>query len=473
MDKKFITLIKDIIIFAIGTIGSKMVLFILVPLYTNCLSPDEYGVADLVFTLSQLLLPFLCLGIYHAVIRFGLDKNENADNILMCGIFIALIGMLFIVCLTPVIGLYSNLRQWRWYFCTYVILQMFYSIFQNYAKAIGKNKIYSIVSIIYTFVLALLNVWFLLYKNWGIRGYLMANVLATAAAVLILMIVCKIFTLNRRANFSVAILKKMLKYSMPLILDGAIWWIIQSSNKLFVENFLGSEQLGFYTVATKIPALMYIVVTIFSQAWGISAIREVDNENDNHFYNNIFSIYVNLTFFICICLVAIIKPFMSIYVNETYFSSWKYIPLLLAGNAFLSIADFFGVFYNALKKPVKNMLVSLVSAIVSVLISVLLMKYIGIWAAVISTFFAYFILMWVRLIDIKKYIHIKINWRLFLFNQLLLIVFSILIVLDFHISIISAVVIFLFLIANRKIILRIVKKLITMIRGIGNNGRNI
>ena len=53
------------------------------------------------------------------------------------------------------------------------------------------------------------------------------------------------------------------------------------------------------------------------------------------------------------------------------------------------------------------------------------------------------------------------------------IVFSILIVLDFHISIISAVVIFLFLIANRKIILRIVKKLITMIRGIGNNGRKI
>ena len=464
MNDKSKSLIKDTITFAIGTIGSKLILFILVPLYTNCLTPEEYGIADLVFTLSQLILPFVCLGIYHAVIRFGLDKNESADNVLLCGLFICLLGALFTVCITPIFALYESLKPWKWYFCSYIILQMFYMVFQNYAKSIGKNKTYAVVNIVYTLVLALLNILFLLYRNLGIRGYLIANILAVGVVVIILMFSCGVFTLWKRAKFNALTLKKMLKYSMPLILDGIIWWVIQSSNKLFVENILGNEQLGFYTVATKIPALMYVVVTIFSQAWGISTIKEVDNENDSNFYSSIFSIYTCLIFFICIALVAVIKPFMKIYVSEVYFTSWRYIPLLLVGNAFLAIADFFGVFYNALKMPVKNMFVSLVSAVISVLISLLLMVHIGIWASVLSTFFAYFIMMWVRLVDVRRYIHVLINWKLFLFNQLLLIAFAVLIVLDFYILITSAIVIVLFTIVNRKDILGILKEIKTIIK---------
>lgn len=459
MNNKSKSLIKDTITFAIGTIGSKLILFLLVPLYTNCLTPEEYGIADLVFTLSQLIIPFVCLGIYYAVIRFGLDKNESADNVLLCGIFISLLGAVFTVCVTPIFGLYESLKPWKWYFCSYIILQMFYLVFQNYAKSIGKNKTYAVVSIVYTLVLALLNILFLLYRDLGIQGYLIANILAVGVAIIVFMFSCRIFSLGKRARFNATTLKKMLKYSMPLIIDGIVWWVIQSSNKLFVENILGDEQLGFYTVATKIPALMYIVVTIFSQAWGISTIKEVDNENDNTFYSNIFSVYTCLTFFICFALVAVIKPFMTIYVSQVYFTSWKYIPLLLVGNAFLAIADFFGVFYNALKMPVKNMIVSSISAIISVLISLLLMVHIGIWASVLSTFFAYFVMMWVRLIDIRRYVQVLINWKLFIFNLLLLIAFAVLILLDFYIFITSVVVICLFFIANRKDIFGIIKEI--------------
>ena len=450
MEKKHIALIKDILIFAIGTIGSKFIMFVLVPLYTNCLTPNEYGVADLVFTLSQLLLPFICLGIYHAVIRFGLSKNENPDNVLLCSLIIALFGALFTVCITPLVGLYKSLNEWKWYFCTYIILHMFLSIFQNYTKAIGKNQVYSIVSITYTIVLAILNILFLVYGKMGVRGYLLANVLATIVPVLIFMLVGKVFSLNKRAVFDAKLLKRMLKYSMPLMIDGTLWWLIQSSNKLFVDLFLEPEMLGFYTVATKIPALMYVIVTIFSQAWGISTVKETENANDSNFYKNVFAIYTCLTFFICIAIVSVIKPFMTIYVSSEYFISWQYIPLLLAGNAFLAISDFFGAFYNALKMPIKNLTVSAIAATVSVLISLLTMKYVGIWAAIFSTFFAYFIIMWIRLIDIRKYVDIKINWMTFVFNQLILLLHALLITLDFHILLVSIIAIASFLIINFK-----------------------
>ena len=327
---------------------------------------------------------------------------------------------------------------------------MYLSVFQNYAKSIGKNKTYAIISIAYTFILAILNILFLLYGKMGVRGYLLANVISTAVAVLIFMIACNVFALPKSAKFNRTLLRQMLKYSMPLMIDGVLWWLIQSSNKLFVELFLGTDILGLYTVAIKIPVLMYVVVTIFSQAWGISTIKEVENANDNDFYKNVFLVYTFLAVFVCITIVSVIKPFMSIYVSEEYFISWKYVPLLVVGNLFLAISDFFGVFYNALKKPIKNMIVSLVAAVTSVSISIFTIRYIGMWAAVFSTFFAYFVIMWIRMIDIRKIIHIKIDWVRFFLNLLIVITHSFLVTLDFHPVLISVVVFLLFGIVNMK-----------------------
>ena len=215
----------------------------------------------------------------------------------------------------------------------------------------------------------------------------------------------------------------------------------------------------FYTVAIKIPALMYVIVTIFSQAWGISTVKETENSNDSKFYSNVFKIYTFLTFFVCIMLVSIIKPFMSIYVNPNYFLAWQYTPLLLIGNAFLAVSDFFGAFYNALKMPIKNMIVSAVAAFVSVLISVSTIHYIGLWGAALSTLLAYFVIMWVRLVDIKKYIEVKINWATFIINQIILITHAGLISLGYNILLVSVISIVCFILINFKLLTSTLSKL--------------
>lgn len=45
MNNKYNKLVKDTLIFALGSIGSKFILFFLVPLYTNCLTTEQYGIA--------------------------------------------------------------------------------------------------------------------------------------------------------------------------------------------------------------------------------------------------------------------------------------------------------------------------------------------------------------------------------------------------------------------------------------------
>ena len=163
--KKFGSLIKDTLIFALGSIGSKFMLFILVPLYTNCLTPEQYGTADLIFTISQLAMPILTLTIYDAVLRFGLSKDENPSSVLLCAIIVWAIGSVLSLAFTPLLGFYKSVAEWKLYLSLYMIVQMLFYIEQSYLKTVDKNKLYAVVSILHALFLALFNVCLLVWAD--------------------------------------------------------------------------------------------------------------------------------------------------------------------------------------------------------------------------------------------------------------------------------------------------------------------
>ena len=87
-------LIKNTIIFTLGNLGSKLISFFLIPLYTNALTTAEYGVVDLVATVGTVAVPLLTLNICESVMRFALDKDANTRKITQIGTGIVLIGMM-------------------------------------------------------------------------------------------------------------------------------------------------------------------------------------------------------------------------------------------------------------------------------------------------------------------------------------------------------------------------------------------
>ena len=76
---KYKKLISNTVIFAIGTFSSKVLVFLLMPLYTRVLSDAEYGITDLIVQTGNLLLPLASLGIvnerriHH---RFGYNPDR-------------------------------------------------------------------------------------------------------------------------------------------------------------------------------------------------------------------------------------------------------------------------------------------------------------------------------------------------------------------------------------------------------------
>ncbi len=437
MSSRYKSLLKDTLIFGLGNLGTKLILFLMVPLYTNFMSDAEYGIADLVFTVSQFLAPFLSVVIYDAIIRFGLSENERKEDIILVGVTVWGLAAALGLILTPLIGFYKAMSEWKWYLYIYVISSIADSIGYSYLKAKGKNKIFALLSIVQTALMASLNVFFLVYRSMGIRGYLLAYIFSEIMVDICLFVAAGIGPDLRKAHFDRELFRRMVFFSSPLILNNVSWWVIQSSDKVMVEAMVSAAALGIYTAAAKIPALINVMVTIFQQAWGISAVKEFESSNDRKYYSDVLRYLFLFISGACIFFVAIMKFFMNYYVGKDFIDAWYYVPLLLVSAVCAGIAGFFGSLYSALKKSINNMLSTATAAAVNIILNFIFIPLVGIWGAVIGTVAAYFTIAFYRLFDVKRFVSIEIKWRTFLPTLAVIVIQAVLVSIDYHIYLAS------------------------------------
>lgn len=455
MNAKVSQLLKDTLIFAIGSLGSKIVLFLLVPLYTNVMTADEYGTADLVITIGQLLVPFVALVIHDAVLRFGLSKYENKEDVLLVSFIVLAAGSLVAVAITPLFAFYQAVANYRWLLCGYVIAYMASNIEFTYLKVAGKNRLYAGLGIVQTLTMALFNIILLSVFDMGVEGYLLANIVALGVIDVAVFLAGGFASCLHIAKFDKALLKRMLAYSTPLVLNNISWWVIHSADKVMIEWALGASALGLFTVASKVPSLINTVVNVFQQAWGISSIKEIESSNDASYYSGVFQIYSTLCMGACIALVAVIKPFMFVYVGAEYFESWHYIPLLLVAAALSGTASYFGAMYAALKKSVNNMLATLISALINVVLCAALVEFFGVWAAVLGTLAAYLTLFFVCMFGVLRFVKFDVRLKRYIACLIVALIQAVLVSADFHIYLVSLAAVLVFALVNRDLPLMI------------------
>ena len=97
MKKKNKSLIKNIGVFTVGSFGSKILSFLLVPLYTTTLSTEEYGTVDIITSTVALLMPILVLSIFDATLRFGMDSKYQKEDVLSTSVNIGIKGILVLL----------------------------------------------------------------------------------------------------------------------------------------------------------------------------------------------------------------------------------------------------------------------------------------------------------------------------------------------------------------------------------------
>lgn len=424
MNKRTKVLLKNLSILTISNFASKILVFILVPLYTSVLSTDEYGTYDLIVSTVSLLVPILTLNIIDAVMRFLMDKDCNKTQVATIGIKFILISifivaiMLFIIksfgLIPKLNGLYIYIFM---YFCFYVFNQ--YCI--QLAKGLDKVKEMGIAGVLGTLVMLLTNVIFLLVFKWGLIGFFLANILAQVIPVLYFAISLKIWNYIDFNNKNKRQAIEMLVYCMPLIASAVGWWINSGSDKYVVTFFCGIAANGILSVAYKIPSVLNTFQSIFMQAWQISAIKEYGEQDTALFYGNTFKVINAMMCIVCSVFIFMTKQLAKILYAKDFYIAWKFMPFLLVSSVLNCASGFLGPILSA-RKDSKSMAISAIfGAIINLILNVIFVFYMGAQGVTIATVIASFIIYEIRKIAVGKDIEIS-GYKTIFITWLLLII---------------------------------------------------
>lgn len=417
-NKSFKTLITNTVIFAIGSFSSKLLVLILVPLYTACLSPAEYGTTDLIAQTANILIPIFTLSVAEAALRFGLDSVEELDKkkVYTVCMSVFILGMAVMSLIFPILSMLDYIDGYALILFIYVCTSSLRQIHMFFTRGLRRVKIFAIDGVICTLVMLLLNILFLLKLNMGITGYLLAIILSDLVSSIFLFVSGRLWRYISPKSFDKDLAVSMVKYSAPLMSANLLWLVTSISDRFIVNIFHGEAVTGINSIAYKIPTVLTTVFTMFSQAWNMSAISENSSKDREKFYTDVFRYSQSFMYILTAGILLLIKPVTKVWINAQYFESYLYSPILTVATVFTCFNTFLGSVYIAEKKTKHSFYTSLSAGIINLVLNFALIPKFGIYGAAAATFAAYFLVFFYRLFDTRKLIHYEFSMPKILIN---------------------------------------------------------
>lgn len=378
-------LLKNTAIISIGKMGTQIVNFLLLPLYTAKLTTDAYGNFDYVTTISSFLVPLMTMLMEESMFRFLIDsKTEDDKKIIISHTFLFCIFSGLILSL--VIGFTSWIFDYKlgYAILIYCVSSLFISLSNALARGTGCIGLYSFSNFVISIVIIILNLFFILGFNLGFNALIASSCIANFVAALYVLYKLRCWEYIDIKHYKKSVIKNMLAYSIPLVPNTISWSIINVSDRLVIMKFLGASANGLYSVAYKFPNLISTFYSFFNIAWRETSAKIV-RDNDVNEFNKIYRMIKVAVLSISILLIAGIKYIYPVFINIKYQNSIVYVPILTISMYYNSLAAFYGGVFSAYKDTKILGTTSSFSAVLNLVVDLALFKFIGVYAAALST----------------------------------------------------------------------------------------
>ncbi|EUJ29066.1 lipopolysaccharide biosynthesis protein [Listeria cornellensis] len=392
MSSKYKKLFQNTILFSIGSMGSKLISLLLVVVFTHHLNPQEYGEVELISVIINLCLPFVTLSIYDAVLRFVMKDNEDQGSVLRNGLAIcALVGLVFLS--GSVIGiLFFGLETNTLVIAAIIFAQSINLVFAQYARGTGRIKLYVINGLLTAILIFSIVSVLLIYFHVGIMGYFIGMVISfTISNIMLFCFSGNVVEMMVKAPWDGNLMKRMLLYSLPLIPNTLMWWVMDTSDRLLIQSFLGLAANGYYAVANKIPVILNTLSAIFMQAWQLSAIEEGEQKDRDRFYSSVFNAFASFMIIVSAIILCVLKWGFGIALGSEFYEAWKFVPIQLFAVIFCSFSAFIGVIYAVQMRTNQVFITSFVGAALNIGLNLLLIPRIGLYGAAVATTISFFL----------------------------------------------------------------------------------
>lgn len=403
-----IRMIKTTIIYFVGNFGSKLLSFILLPIYTAWLDPSAFGKIDLILNVLPLIGPIFTLQTTESIFRFLFDCKTNIEKKrhITSAFVIYIFGFtIFLLIYIPYCVI--NRFEYAKLFALYFFFQYLGIFVQQVMRGFHKNSGYAISGVLSTLVQGVTNI--VLIKYIAEDSLLVAPIIASLCIFIYGFYKTKLYKYINFKYFDKNVVHSQLHYAMPLIPNQICWWFNGVVGKYIVNFFIGGVANGILAVATRFPNLVSTIMQIYFLAWTENSIYEYDTEDKEKYFSENLNGLLTFLLFCISALLLVIKLYFNVAIDDEYYSALYLIPILLFAMFFNSIATFLGTIYTASKKTRDAFSTTIYAALTNIVLSFILISQIGIYGYGISNLISYMVFAIARYKSVNKICRIKIK----------------------------------------------------------------
>lgn len=411
-------LLGNSVIFIGMTFIQKGMAFLLLPLYTKILSPNEYGIVSLVTSIYAIYILIFSIALDDAVARYYFKyKSDKEKKKVVLGTF-TLIALATSIIGTIILVIASSLFlepfAQKIDFFPYMILGLVpvgcssvYSIVQKLLIIEEKAIHYSINTLVFFIMNTGLSIEFIVVMGMGAEGMLLASAITYA----LFFIYCIIYLFSKmsfKLDKNIAITG--LKYGAILLPNRLASWGLTSLNKVVLGNFISTAALGIYYIAANFGSILTIVANSFSFALQPWIYKQLEKKEGGQ--NNIKILVKVVSVLFCLAGLAISlfsKEVLFLFIDNRYSDAIKIIPILVWGATTSSYGTLFVYilfYYERLTKFVS--ISTIFGASINIVLSLVLIPHYGIKGAAIAIAIADLLICLIK----SYYSTIKANIRI-------------------------------------------------------------
>lgn len=420
--KQVFSLSKDSIIYGLSTVMSQLIGFLLVPVYTDKLGTQGYGVMEVLNTTSAVLGIILAMGITTAMMRFyaGREDEEEKKRVASTAVlFLMATGLVALLLLELSAGPIASLIRDPQRDCSrdaHFFRILFVSLFFNGGinialtvfRARGAPVRYAMASVTQFLMAVTLNIIFVAGLNKGVEGVLYSELITSAFLYVVLM-----STLLRRVGLRVSRqdLKAMLDYGLPLIPSGLGAWILVMADRWILTTLLGAGPTGVYSLGYKFGMVIQgILVGPIQLAWLPFLFSTARKPRAAETYTRVFTYFLAVALLAGLALSALGEELVLAMATPPFHNAYKVIPLValsyvLYGCYFQMAA---GIYIEGKTRNTASIMI--VGAVVNVGLCFALIPPFGIVGAAVATLVSYAILPFGAYFYAQRYYPIVYEW---------------------------------------------------------------
>lgn len=415
------TLLKKFLSFSYGNWIGLIIGFFGTMLTTRIFIPEDFGKASMFTLVLNILVIVISFGTDQSFVRFFYEESpDNRGGLLYNSIKIPLVLLTVLTILMTIF----NRKISLWIFeeesiglIVFLSIGIFSQFLYRYSTLVirmqQKGKLYSNIHVLQKIleIVTLIVLYFIYGNNYKILIF--TTVINTIVLSSIGILIENNFwnIKNICLENLVHSKKEIIQFGSPIVITVLITWLFQSFDKLAIRYWNDFNELGLYSAAFKIVALVNVLQSSFSTFWTPIAYEKFINEpEDRVFFNNIFKIVSFSMFFIAITSIAG-KDLIVYMLGSDYRQASNIMPFLVFMPVMYTLSEVTVVGINFKKQPKWHILIASISCMTNIIGNYLLVPEFGAIGASVSTAFSYVIFFLLRTQISQKYFKVYYNLK--------------------------------------------------------------